>query len=341
MKHQSALVFLSLSFALVLSAGCGKGKQNGDEEGSGTPVKAVVSVRIAPIATGDALVSVTAIGKTGATRREKLFSPTAGKIISLKVLEGSTVHAGDVVAVIVTKESQAAISGAGVLLRSATTDEQKQEAERALQLARSSQSTVAVSARFDGVIASRNVGEGELVSENTELLTVIDLSSTVFLADVTLNDVPRVHKGMVAGVRFQSFPEKEYKAIVDALLPQSDAQSQTVQVRLRFTELTPALRALLRTEMTGTARIITDIRKHVLFVPSSAVLRDDENNAYSVVTVTADSLAKIIPVIVGVTTDSTVEVQSDLLKEGMPVITKGNYSLPDSTKVAVGQREGQ
>jgi multidrug efflux pump subunit AcrA (membrane-fusion protein) len=341
MTSQRTVVSLIISVLIVLTAGCGKGKENNDGDRNGTTISAVVPVQIDTVTSGNAVLSISAVGKTAATRTEKILSPSAGKIVALKVLEGSTVKAGDVLAVMMTKESQAALSGAETLLRSAKTSEQREEAQKSLQLARASQSTITLSARFSGVVASRSVSEGELTGENTEILTLVDLSSIIFLADVSLQDITGVKKGMAAAVEFQSLPGKEFKAVVDALFPQSDVQSQTVQVRLRFVNLTGALRTFLRTGMAGIARIITGIRKHVLFVPASALLRDDENGTFSVVCVTPDSFSRIIPVILGVTTDTMVEVKSSLLKEGIPVIIKGNYALADSTRVTVGRRESK
>jgi hypothetical protein len=64
------------------------------------------------------------------------------------------------------------------------------------------------------------------------------------------------------------------------------------------------------------------------------LLRDDENETYSAVIVDADSLAHIRPVTVGVIMDSIVEITGGLEK-GMTVIIRGNYALPDSTRVRI------
>jgi multidrug efflux pump subunit AcrA (membrane-fusion protein) len=74
-----------------------------------------------------------------------------------------------------------------------------------------------------------------------------------------------------------------------------------------------------------------------MIVPLAAVLRNDETNRYSVVTVTPDSLSKTISVKPGITRDSTMEISSPDLYEGMPVIIEGHYSLGDSTRVSARQ----
>jgi multidrug efflux pump subunit AcrA (membrane-fusion protein) len=313
-------------------------QKKADDEENKPRSKAVVAVQTGVVTVGNAEVVVTATGKTDAIRKEKIVSPVAGKIVSLKVLEGSEVRSGQVVATIQTKESQAALVGAEALLQGATTPEQKAETERMLELARQSQTNVNVRSKLSGVVAARSVSEGELVPENAELLTLIDLSTIVFVADIPLRDVTGMRKGQSCQVRFQSLPGTDLNATLDAISPQTDIQSQTVKVRLRFSALPSHVKTTLKTDMVGTARIITGVRKRVMLVPKSALLRNDETNTFSVMAVVGDSFAKTVSVTVGALTDSSAEVQSDFLQEGMKVITVGNYALADSTKVLVTPR---
>lgn len=324
--------FLILSTSLLIN-GC-RQKQS-DDEGNQSAAKATVSVKVGTVTERDAIVVVDAIGKTDALRKEKSYSPIAGRIIALKALEGTEVKKGDILAIIQTKESEATILGAESMLKLAMTTEQKSEAERILKLARSTQNSVNVYAKFDGVVSSRSVSEGELISENAELFTIVDLSTIDFLADVPLRDVSSVKRGERASVSFQSIPAKLFPAIVDAINPQTDIQSQTVKVRLRFSTLNNLFLSLLRTEMIGTAQITTGIRRHALFVPKAALLRNDEDNSHSVVMMTADSLAKLIPVTVGTSDEYSTEVHSEQLRAGNMIVIEGNYALADSTRLSV------
>jgi multidrug efflux pump subunit AcrA (membrane-fusion protein) len=164
-------------------------------------------------------------------------------------------------------------------------------------------------------------------------MTVVDLSTLIFVAEVPLLDAPRVRGGERAYLDFQSLPGRSYAALVDAVYPGSELQSQTVGVRLHLNNVGKEIQRLLKPSMMGICRIITGIHRNVLIVPKSALLRDDEKNTYAVVLVTADSIARLVPVTVGVTTDSTAQVEGNGIGEGIPVITEGNYALPDSTRV--------
>jgi membrane fusion protein (multidrug efflux system) len=328
---------LILLLMMITISGC-KSRHSSEDAGD-EGAKAVVTVKTDNVAEHDAVLAVSALGKTDALRKEKIYSPIAGKIVSLNVYEGSEVKRGDIVAVIQSKESNAAIMGAEGMVKSASTPEGKTEAGQVLKLAESTQNSVNVTAKFDGIVSMRSANEGEIVVENGELLTLIDLSTVDFIADVPVHDMQSVKAGQQSEIEFQSIPGKEFHAEVDAMNPQSDIQSQTVKVRLRFLREENTGLPVLRTDMIGTAEIVTGVRHHTLFVPKSALLRDDENNSYSIVTLTADSLALSIPVSVGITNDSSVEVIGGKVRAGMPVITEGNYSLADSIRVSVGGQD--
>jgi multidrug efflux pump subunit AcrA (membrane-fusion protein) len=133
----------------------------------------------------------------------------------------------------------------------------------------------------------------------------------------------------------QTLTGKGLQASVEAINPQTDFTSQTLKVRLKFTGPASSLMKLLKTDMIGTARIVTGLHKGVFIVPKSAVLRNDETNTYSVVTFNADSLALSLPVDIAGMTDSTVAITNHGLKEGMSIISEGNYALADSTRITV------
>jgi len=332
---KNTLLLLLLISAALLVQSCNKSTHDDEEEQSH---QATVIVSTAPVRTGDVAVSVYATGRTDASRKEKVLAPSAGWISSLKALEGTSFSTGEVMVVIRPKEAQAAIDGAEALLRSAQTEKEKAEARRVLTLAQASQSGIEVRAKFDGIVATRSVMEGEFVAENTELFTLIDLSTLNFIADVPLQLLPEIRLQQQAIVQLEPFAKKEYHATVEAINPQTDVQSQTVKVRLQFTALTPSERIPLKTDIMGTVRILTAIHRKATIVPRSALLRDDGNETYSVVLVASDSLAHIAPVAIGVLTDSTVEITRGV-EQGMTVITRGNYALPDSTRVRIESQD--
>jgi membrane fusion protein, multidrug efflux system len=330
----SKWIIVASTSLLLIWFGCNRHKET-DEETAKTDAR--VPVKISQLTKNNIESVVSAVGTTDALRKEKIFSPVSGRVTALRVLEGSSVHTGDVMLILRTKEAQAAIEGAEALIRIASTDEEKQKAQRALALADSLQPQIAIKAPFDGLIASRNVTEGERVGEQTELLTIIDPATIVFIADIPISSIAAIHPDLPARIRLPQQPTDLIDAVVEAINPQAETQSQSVKVRLRFQNMSDRQRILIKSNIPGTSYIITGSHRDVFVVNRSVLLHDDETNAYSLIVMTGDSLAKIIPVMVGIQTDSLVEVKSDLLHAGMTIITVGHYALTDSTRVTVEQ----
>jgi multidrug efflux pump subunit AcrA (membrane-fusion protein) len=321
----------ALFITVMMLAGCTR-RQEGEQPAGNSDVR--VPVVVAAVSIGDASVAIHAVGKTDALRKQKVYSPIAGIVTALHIQEGSFVRSGETVGIIRSKEAQSAIAGAEVLLRSATTDRQKQEAQHALELAKRSDNVAVLKVPFDGYVAQRVVSESEIVAENAEIATLIDLSTVVVVAQVPMQDIGSVKLGQKALVEFSSINGRTFNARVDAISPQAMIESQTVPVRLRFT-WEKSLKTSIRTEMIASVGIVTGKRSNALFVPKQALIRNDETGQFSVFTMTSDSIARKIEVEVGVQLDSTVEIRSGQLKAGMPVIVEGSYGLADSTHVEV------
>lgn len=324
------LVFSSLSF---LIAGCSRAHEDDAERA----VPPLVAVKAVPVHRGAMPRGLEVTGMTDALRKVRVFSPIAGTIVSMKVQEGQPVRAGELLAVVQSREARSAIAGAQALQRGAKTDAERNEAGRALALALARQTTVEVRASSGGVIASRSASEGELVAENTEVATLIDPGTVVFLADVPVSRIGEVHPGQRALVRLSVATGGALEAVVEAESPRTDPASQTVRVRLRFTRVSPGMRNVLKAEMGGSAWLATGTKTGVLLVPPAAILRDDETGVSSIVLAGTDSLAHVMAVSVGGRTDSTVEVVAAGLEAGMLVIVEGNYALADSTRILVSR----
>jgi RND family efflux transporter MFP subunit len=315
----------------TLFAACGHKTKEGGE----SHAQLSVAVEVASVVVADMPVTIVAPGMTDVIRKEKIVTPVNGVVASLKAVNGSSFAKGDVMAAIRPRESQAAVLGAQALKRAAHTDAQKAEAQRALELAESTQYVVEVRAKFNGVVTGRNVVQGEIVAENAELFTLIDPTTLYFNADVPVSMLPHVRPKQRADIQFRPSPAKVFSAECEAVDPIGDSASQTVSVRFRFTSLSKTERAALTANMRGTASILIDTHKNAVIVPRRALLHDDENDAWSVVVAGADSLSHNVNVTVGVLTDTVAEITGGSLRPGEHVIVRGNYGLPDSTHITV------
>jgi len=316
------LIILNLFFSA-----CSKSESE-EAQKSVTPV---VEVKIDSVRLGTIPETVGLTGATKVLRQENIGSPIDGKVTSLRVLEGDAVKRGQVIAVVETKESLAAMTGAQMLLGRAQTAEEKTRAESALQLAQKQTTALEIRAPFDGVVVSRALNEGEFVAAGGALATVIDLRSLYFIAKAPARELARLKLGQEATVNFQSWPEKNFRCRVDNLKPQIDPVAQMAEVRLRFLSVYPELRS----DMFGNADIVIGQHHDVFLVPDQAVVRDDETGVHTIVEAVGDSLGVIREVEIGIETPTTVAIAGEAIRAGMHIIVEGHYGLPDSTHIHI------
>lgn len=331
LRHFDKFTFAFFLVTLLFVSACGNGA-SGDEE-TETAATPVVEVKIDSVRSGSIPEVIAATGMTKVLRQESISSPIDGKVTSLHVLEGDAVKQGQVIAVVVTKEALAAITGAELLRSRAQTSEETKRAEAALALAQRNNTALEIHVPFNGIIVARALNENEFVNAGGALATIIDLRSLYFFAKLPARELSRIKLGQEATVSFQSWPGKFYHCKVENIQPQIDPVAQMAEVRLRF--LTPA--AELRSEMFGSAAIIIGNHPKALLVPDKAVLRDDETGVYTIVEAAGDSLGVIREVEVGLETPDTVEISGEGLRSGMHIIVEGHYGLPDSTRIRITQ----
>lgn len=312
---------------LVMTSYCARASR--EERQSSQPI---VSVTISHIRSGTMDITLSAPGVTSAQKQQHVISTVAGRILELNGFPGTPVKKGEKLAVVRTSESDAVITGARKLLQQASNAQQRKEAKRMLSLALKTQNAVTLHAEFNGIITARNGDTDEIIVANKELLTLIDTASFIFNAQVPVSQVQRIHVGQKATIHLEGDTAGSYPATVANTGAQADTISHAVQVPLHFV-LLPQHISTLKLNQPGTADIIVDSHNNALLVPLSAVLRGEQTDSTRIVTITPDSLSKSVPVTVDATRDSTAEISGQGIIRGMPVITKGNYSLADSTRV--------
>ncbi|MGO9480587.1 MAG: efflux RND transporter periplasmic adaptor subunit [Candidatus Kryptoniota bacterium] len=290
--------------------------------------RAIVKVAFAYLGNIDNVVN--ANGSFEVIRDEKIKSSIAGKVEKVFVLEGDFVQKGQVVATVVSQESFAAISGATQLLNQATTEAEKTQAEEALDLARTTATSAKILAPFAGAVTHRFVTEGELVSQGTDLVEIIDPSTEFFVADISINYISSIKAGQSAVVTIPGMDVPPSRGVVQAINPATDPNSQSVQVRIGLRSIPAKVAA----GTFGNVQINIGERNSVVLVPKQAVYHDDELDRYFVWRIQGDSLAIMTPVNVGLSDSTRFQITSGI-KSGDVVATVGGYGLPDSTDVSV------
>lgn len=286
----------------------------------GTPV------HMTRVTRGNLALMVSGPGRTDALDVQKVRAPFMGTLDSLDVVVGDRVHGGQIIGAVIGQASQAALAGAEVMLRSATTPAQRLDAERALELARRNLIQAPLRAPRAGVVVSRGASQGDLVSQGDSIVSIASANSIVFIARIAQSDLARVQPGQRAIIDAPGLAVQPQGTVHGLLPADTSAMSVPVRIDLRSSNVIPI-------GIFGTAHIIVGQRRNVSIVPAAALLRDDINGISRVAVVTADDRAHWIDVSVGIQQGQSVEITSPPLAPGTRVIVSGQVGLPEGSRV--------
>lgn len=134
---------------------------------------------------------------------------------------------------------------------------------------RQPRNTVTIRSPIAGVIQTLDTREGMSVSSGATIASLIGLSSMWLEAAIPETQAVSVSIGREVEIRLTAFPGKNFVGHVIALLPQANAETRTLRVRVELAN--PA--GLLRPGMFAQVRIDSADASPVLHVASEAIIR--------------------------------------------------------------------
>jgi RND family efflux transporter MFP subunit len=274
--------------------------------------------------------TVTGPGRTQALKQTRVRAPFAGTLLSLRVADGDPVAAGQVVGTMISRNSAAARSGARAMLEAARTPEESSDARRAVEIAAQNLVAAPLRAPEPGVVITHAAGEGDLVNEGDDIVTIAVAGSVAFVAQVVQSDLPRVRAGQAATIELAARAQP-LRGVVHAILTAASSENLSASVRIDFT----GGDAPVEVGLFGTARIAVGVRPHVIVVPAAALLRDDVYGTSRVAVVGEDGTAHWVEVTPGLEADGRVEITAPPLAVHSRVVVSGQVGLPDSAHVRV------
>ena len=186
-----------------------------------------------------------------------------------------------------------------------------------------------VLAQYDGVISSKSYEDGELYAGAQPILRLTQINELKAYVNVPETYFPLVKKGMKVNVCSDIYPDKVFPAVIEIVYPTIDPASHTFTLKLRI----PNSSELIRPGM-YVSTVLDLGRTEALVVPYQAVLRlIGSNNRY--VFVDEGGVAKRVFVEIGERHDQTIEISSDSLKVGDPIVTTGQAKLVDGVRLNV------
>jgi RND family efflux transporter MFP subunit len=193
---------------------------------------------------------------------------------------------------------------------------------QALKNPRQVVSTVVVPAPIDGVITSRTVNLGQVVTVGQELLVVTDLSDVWIIGDLYEQDFQSVRLGSEAVITTPAYPAMTLRGRVTYIDPRVDLQARTAKVRVEVSNADGRLRLGMYVSMAFTTRS----GERAVVVPRSAVQAIGER--FVVYLPVKDEEGKFIQrqIRVGAPMGDGYEVLAGL-RPGEVVVTDGSFFL--------------
>ncbi|HIR73760.1 MAG TPA: efflux RND transporter periplasmic adaptor subunit [Candidatus Coprenecus pullicola] len=186
-----------------------------------------------------------------------------------------------------------------------------------------------VLAQYDGVISSKSYEDGELYAGAQPILRLTQINELKAYVNVPETYFPKVKEGMKVNVYSDIYPDKVFPATIEIVYPTVDPASHTFTLKLRI----PNRSELIRPGM-YVSTVLDLGRTEALVVPYQSVLRlIGSNNRY--VFVDDGGVAKRVFVEIGERHDQTIEISSDSLKVGDPIVTTGQAKLVDGVRLNV------
>lgn len=179
---------------------------------------------------------------------------------------------------------------------------------------------IPIRAPAPGIVLSRAITPGAVVTASSDLFTICDLSTIWAIAAVQEEHLSRLHAGMGASIHVQAYPERSFHARVVKIDEKLDAETRTVSVRVEADNRA----GLLKPEMYATVELEAGGSEPALFVPQVAV--QDLNGQATVFVERQPGKYQPHPVELGRTLEGLVQVLHGL-PPGARVVGEGSFIL--------------
>ena len=190
-----------------------------------------------------------------------------------------------------------------------------------------------IRAPISGVVTDQFQFEGEYAAAGARLLTISDTGSVIVKANFSDTVVANLKTGDAVTIFLPSAPNERMGGKVTLISRSSDPANRTIEIWATFANG----RGLLRVGDAVQFVVSSNPASDAVVVPVAAVTLDAANaDEGTVMIVDKDNIAHETKVKVGIRQGDKIQI-TEGLSGGETVVTEGNYSLPDGTKVEVAK----
>ena len=365
LRHPRANFTLIAAVALLM--GCSHGAPSESSESSGREA-AKAEVTVTRVTRSDIQEMVTVSGSVAALPNHdvRVSSLVPGRIAEMKVAEGDSVKAGEVIAQLDSRplhdqllqaeageaQAKASLENAqaskkrnedlfqrGIASRKDFEDAATQEsvaaaalkqAEASLEIARMQLDRTQIRSPLTGKVAKRFVSVGEQVDGTAAqpVAEVAELSEVELLGNLPATYLAKLRVGETLTIESSVLGERKLSGHVVAISPAVDAATNVGLVRIAI----PNSNGVLRLGTYLTAEIAVENHPNALTLPPEAVYRDEKGDPQ--VYRLEQNKTTATDVKLGIQNKDRVEILSGV-NEGDMVILSGGYGLTDQADVQV------
>jgi membrane fusion protein, multidrug efflux system len=292
-------VLTALMIVLAV-AGCdASGKKPGGAEGADKKTKRpkiVIPVEAMHASRGDVSAYFETTTRVQAKQQVEVTSEGVGKCLKVHVDEGDQVKKGQVLAELDKDEAEAAFRQSqvnmkqqeaayartkklagedGFLVSLQDLDAARYSYENAkagLETQRVQLANLTVRAPIGGVVTTRNIQVGMLVSSGAPVFKIVDPSSFELIINPPEKDLPRLKIDQVAKFSVDSVSNEEFEARILRINPSVDATTGTVKVTLAIDSAT---QKKLRESAFARVKLIMETHQNALLLPKDAVIEEN------------------------------------------------------------------
>lgn len=369
--------------AALVSCGMPMGPRGGGGPGGGMTTAALIPEVVVPVEAskptrGNIATYFETTTRVEAERLVDVSAKASARCSALLAEVGDLVKSGQVIAELEREEAQALYQQSDVQVRQNKTsyelaqkqfeeglgpkvemDNARYAYEQSLATLESQKlqlENLTIRAPIDGVVTSRTIQEGMLVSTGTQVFRIVDPSSFILTISPPERELPRLEVGQKAKVTIDAMRGKEFEATIRRINPSVDPVSGTVKVLLDFDD---DVRKVLRESSFARVKLVMATLQNVLLAPKEALIEEEGRQYVFVVrpapekedgpapaageesAAAADTkdagetfVAERVEVRAGLEDTNRVQILSGVTEDDL-LITNGQYTLKAGTKVRV------
>ena len=198
---------------------------------------------------------------------------------------------------------------------------QVDQAQAQLEEAQLKLEKTVITAPFDGVVASLGAKVGEMVSSNTPMVVLVDISTFHIDVEIDEIDISQIAVGQEVLITLDALPDEEIAGHVEAIAPTASADGDGGVVSYVVTVAIEPTDALLRAGMSTNTTITTARNENALLVPNRYIQIDREDGKMYVERLEEDGLTSRVEIETGMRSEFDSEVVAGL-EEGDTVVLR-------------------